>query len=129
MILLIVAIPFSSWKMYGKFTFDINSAMEEHQIRLNEEEYKRVAEHCEFSVMHTKYGYECDRPCIKHSLEGKDCVRKGCVDSGFLNLGYDCKWYVCEGYGDIKSQCLSYYHGTKEDYCNENPDDKWYCRF
>lgn len=127
-IVIVFSFPLFSLIVYGKFTYDLQSVMEENERKVNEERYKRVAEYCEFNVMQTSYGYECDRPCVKYSLDDKNCVRKGCVDTGFLGLGLDCGWYVCEGYGDIKAQCLQVFHGTREEYCESKPDDEWYCR-
>ncbi len=129
-IIIILAIPLMSWKFYGRFTFNLPGAMleyfEQEEREQDQAEYNRVKEYCEFRVIGTRYGYECHRPCMKHSLEGKNCVPKGCVGGGlFSNM--DCGLYVCEGYGDIRPQCLEYYRGTKEQFCKDNPDNEIFC--
>ncbi len=129
--LIILAIPIMSWMFYGKFTYNLPGVMqeyiEEERMQQDQEDYNRVKEYCEFNVVGSRYGYSCDRPCIKHSLDDKNCVPKGCVGGGLFSR-MECDLYVCEGYGDIIPQCLEYYHGTKEQYCKDNPDDPgWYC--
>ena len=127
-ILLVLTPPFMVWKIYGKFTYNFAEAFEELEQEKDQEQYLRVKEYCDFDVVGSRYGYYCDRPCMKHSLDGKNCVPKGCVGGGLFSR-MDCDLYVCEGYGDITPQCLSHYQGSKEDYCKEYPDDEWYCRF
>ena len=131
MTILLLFIPFLSWKFYGKFTWDITNAFEEYEknnLIREQEEFYEFSKRCEFYASQDKYGWSCERPCLENSLDGKNCVRKGCVDSGFLGLGLDCDWYVCEGYGDIKQQCINYYDRTKEEYCSDkNKSEEYWC--
>ncbi len=127
LIISIFIIPTVVWKFYGEFTFDIERVMKEQELKLDQEDFKRVKEYCDFDVVGTRWGYECHRPCMKHSLDDKNCVPKGCVDVGFWTT--ECDLYVCEGFGDVTPQCLEHYRGSKEDYCKEYPEDEFYCRY
>ena len=124
-IVVILTFPFLVYGMTGKFTLNVNKAFDEMEEKEDRAEYEMVKEYCDFDVVQTRYGWDCHRPCMKHSLDDKNCVPKGCVDTGFLSM--ECDLYVCEGFGDVQPQCLSYYRGSKEDYCKEYPDDKMYC--
>lgn len=126
-VILVLTPPLLVYKLTGRFTYHFEEVFEELEKEKDQEQYLKVKEYCKFNVIGTRYGYECDRPCMRHSLDGKDCVPKGCVKTGFLSS--ECDLYVCKGYGDVQPQCLEHWHGSKEDYCKENPDDKWYCRF
>ncbi len=123
---IVLFLPLMTYYITGDFTFNVQKAFEELEQREEEEQYRKVAETCDFMITRGRYGYECMSLCLSHSLDGKNCVPKGCIGGGLFSR-MDCDLYVCEGYGDITPQCLSYYQGSKEDYCKEYPGDGFYC--
>ena len=59
LILPIGSVILLNYKLSGKFTFDTWEILEELEQREDEEQYRKVAEHCDFMITGSRYGYEC----------------------------------------------------------------------
>lgn len=126
----LILISFTGYLIYKMV--DVADGMSpEKQRERAEEQYKFLVGKCEWGITQTSdYGqmwYDCRAsPCKTLNTDGLNCTpNKVWVKGGFLSTGYYQYDVNCEGRGNLKESCTSWWHSRKawEEYHN----DTWHC--
>lgn len=116
--ILILSIPTMTYFCLGKFTFNLEKAMEYNNERIFQQAQKECGEWGASSIgSGFSERVECQTAPCKHTniQQMKNCVREGYTGTGFLGMkDYDTEYYICEGYGRVALSCSEYW--TKEDW-------------